>query len=82
MQNRGEQHESCQGGGYPGYAGTQSVSLRLEGVHIRSKDGPDVCAQAHVQDIGWQEAQCGNKVWVGTTGRGLRMEKIRIWKKP
>ena len=82
VQNRGNQPESCQSGGYPGYAGTQGVSLRLEGVHIRSKEGPDVCAQAHVQDIGWQAPQCGNKVWVGTTGQGLRLEKIKVWKKP
>jgi uncharacterized protein YjdB len=37
-----------------------------------------VCANAHVQDIGWQGWSCGNSVTVGTTGQALRMEAIRI----
>jgi uncharacterized protein YjdB len=50
----------------------------LEALDIVRKDGRTICANAHVQDIGWQGARCGTSVSVGTTGRSLRMEAIWI----
>jgi hypothetical protein len=41
----------------------------------------DVCASAHVQNIGWQGDVCGSNgraVVVGTTGQGLRMEALAL----
>jgi uncharacterized protein YjdB len=43
-----------------------------------SSDGRTVCANAHVQDIGWQGWRCGSSVSVGTTGQSLRLEAIII----
>jgi uncharacterized protein YjdB len=34
--------------------------------------------KAHVQSIGWQSAKKGYNIVLGTSGRGLRMESIRI----
>lgn len=76
----GDQAWNCHENGYAATAGTQGQSRRLEGVHIHSKGGGAVCAQAHVQDVGWQQVRCGNEIWVGTSGQGKRMEKIRIWR--
>ena len=72
-----DQHWSCEGPN--GVAvGTQGLSKRLEGVHIHS-GGLRVCATAYVQDLGWQlPERCGQEIWVGTSGQGKRMEKIRI----
>lgn len=81
VQNIGDQGEICEryvnGVRYAASAGTTGQSLRLEGVHVRSKGAP-ICATAYVQDIGWQQERCGQEVWVGTSGEGKRMEKIRI----
>ncbi|MGN0262122.1 MAG: glucosaminidase domain-containing protein [Eggerthellaceae bacterium] len=38
---------------------------------------PKVSVSSHVQNIGWQKAVGNNKV-SGTTGKGLRMEAVRI----
>ncbi len=35
-------------------------------------------AQAHVQNIGWQNASTGTTLTVGTTGRSLRMEALKL----
>jgi hypothetical protein len=47
--------------------------------------GPDVadmCMQAHVQNIGWQNGNCAGpntSSAVGTVGKALQMEKLSIW---
>jgi uncharacterized protein YjdB len=38
----------------------------------------DICANAHVQNIGWQGRVCGYSITVGTAGQSLRMEAITI----
>lgn len=66
--------------------GTQGKSLRLEyvepsSVRIRSEIsniGSNNCGirlQGHVQNVGWQ----GVASSAGTTGRGLRLEAIKMW---
>ena len=35
-------------------------------------------SRAHVQNVGWQDAQTGYSLTMGTTGRGLRMEALTI----
>jgi hypothetical protein len=41
-----------------------------------------ICANAHVQGIGWQGWRCageGEQLSVGTSGRGLRLEALAVW---
>ncbi|MFI6996403.1 hypothetical protein [Nocardia sp. NPDC050175] len=71
---------SCQNGSTPAVTGTEGLGRRLEGVHIYILDSPPICAEAHVEGDGWQEARCGTDLWVGTSGQGKRMEAIKIWK--
>lgn len=35
-------------------------------------------SRAHVQNVGWQDAQTGYTLTIGTTGHGLRMEALTI----
>jgi uncharacterized protein YjdB len=62
-------------------AGTIGQSLRLEALEIVAQGAGTVCAAAHVEGIGWMNTRCvgdGGTVVVGTTGRGLRMEALRL----
>lgn len=73
-------------------AGTSGYGLRMEAVELwLLEDGSaapegegdayvDAGARvrAHVQDVGWQEPSRGFDVTVGTSGRSLRMEALRI----
>lgn len=66
-------------------SGTTGRGLRVEAMKIRTED-PSVMGisyQAHVQNIGWQNpvpatASSSDGVIAGTTGRGLRVEAVRI----
>ena len=74
-------------------AGTSGYSLRMEAIEIclveKGEPAPGVIgnaynkrpmtlnAQAHVQNIGWQNWVAGSAV-VGTTGYSLRMEAFRL----
>ncbi|WP_198147903.1 Ig domain-containing protein [Microbacterium sp. XT11] len=63
--------------------GTEGRSLRLEQVGFspieidtgRRRVQCSISLQGHVQDIGWQS----RSFVAGTTGKGLRLEAIRIW---
>ena len=43
-----------------------------------------ICLKAHVSSIGWQGGQCtsgrGTSITIGTTGRGLALEAIEVWR--
>ena len=66
-------------------AGTSGRGLRMEAIKITpisksaqyKKDNIKIYYQAHVQNIGWQKYVTENQI-AGTTGRGLRIEAIRI----
>ena len=62
---------------------TTGQGLGLEAVAVRQQTGKVICLQAHVQNIGWMTPVCtqgaGTEVAAGTTGRGLRMEALRVW---
>ncbi|MBE6472905.1 MAG: hypothetical protein E7Z99_04895 [Coriobacteriaceae bacterium] len=70
-------------------AGTTGQALRLEAIRIKLEKKKTPAAeqeegiigvryQAHVQNIGWQEAQA-DETTAGTTGQSLRVEALRIW---
>lgn len=74
-------------------AGSTGFAKRLEAVEVRivPKGTPlpasdaavawkdvGIAARAHVQSIGWQNAESGYDVTVGTTGRALRMEAFAL----
>lgn len=73
-------------------AGTTGKSKRIEAVQLRlvtkngdapgSTDGAyedrGLQAQAHVQKKGWMAKKSGMNVTVGTTGKSLRMEAIKL----
>lgn len=62
--------------------GTTGRALRLEALSIVGLDnlpGAGIAGQAHVQDIGWQnQVIFGNGNYIGTKGRKLRMEAIKL----
>ena len=75
-------------------AGTAGRALRMEAVEImlvrNGDNGPNptqgpafsdagMTAQAHVQNVGWQNTQTGYNLTIGTTGRGLRIEMHRAY---
>ncbi|GAA1687345.1 hypothetical protein GCM10009765_41140 [Fodinicola feengrottensis] len=82
VQNIGDQEWKCEDLSVRrrAEAGTTGQGLRLEGVHILTWGGPTLCAQAYLQNTGWQQAQCGAAIWVGTSGQGIRMEAFRAWR--
>ena len=47
----------------------------------QSDPRPVLHAQAHVQDLGWmtEKSSGTNRILVGTTGRSLRVEALRLW---
>lgn len=49
---------------------------RIEAIEIKSDK--EVIAAAHVQDIGWQAEQVGKDIMIGTEGKSLRLEALRI----
>lgn len=57
-------------------AGTTGESRRLEAIEFRSSR--ELIAQAHVQNIGWQDEVKGKNITIGTTGQSLRMEAFKL----
>ena len=53
----------------------------MEAIAIITSDTNGVCADAHVENLGWQGWSCGpdgSVVVVGTTGQSLRMEALAL----
>lgn len=58
-------------------AGTIGESLRIEAIEIISSS-KTIKAQAHIQNIGWQEVIEGTHIKIGTEGRALRLEALKL----
>ena len=58
-------------------AGTTGQSKRIEAIEIVT-DGTPMIAQAHIQDIGWQAEVVGTTIKIGTEGRALRLEALKL----
>lgn len=58
-------------------AGTVGESRRVEALEIISAKTP-IKAQAHVEGIGWQEPVTGTQIKIGTEGRALRLEALKL----
>ena len=73
-----------QGIGWTSNPGTKGQGLRLEAVKVTQLQGKVICLKAHVSSIGWQNGQCtsgrGTSITIGTTGRGLAIEAIEVWR--
>lgn len=57
-------------------AGSTGEGKRLEAIEIISQK--EIQATAHIQDIGWQETTRGTQIKIGTEGRALRLEALRL----
>lgn len=55
---------------------TESDSKNAASADVQAQE-PELAYAAHVQNIGWQENVSAGEV-VGTTGKGLRMEALRL----
>lgn len=64
-------------------SGTIGMNLPIEAINFNTRNGVHLCLQAHVQDVGWMPAQCavsgGVDKTVGTVGRALKIEALRVW---
>lgn len=58
-------------------AGSIGESRRIEAIEIISSKN-EIKAQAHIQDIGWQEETKGTHIKIGTEGRALRLEALKL----
>lgn len=58
-------------------AGTVGQSKRIEAIEIVT-EGSKLKATAHIQDLGWQDAQIGNSIKIGTEGQALRLEALQL----
>lgn len=58
-------------------AGTVGESRRIEAIEIVTS-GAYLKAQAHIQDEGWQEPVVGNMMKIGTEGKSLRLEALKL----
>ena len=45
---------------------------------ISIKSEREIIATAHVQDIGWQTQVVGKEIKIGTEGRALRLEALKL----
>ncbi|MER5807793.1 hypothetical protein ABT143_06280 [Streptomyces sp. NPDC002033] len=67
------------------YTGTVGQNRAIEALRIRvigAPNGGNFCGQAHVRNVGWQPKMCrgaGDTIEIGTTGRALPMEAVRLW---
>lgn len=59
-------------------AGTVGESRRLEAIEIVSKSNKLIKAQAHIQNIDWQQELVGQNIIIGTEGQGLRLEALKL----
>lgn len=57
-------------------AGTTGESRRIEAIEFKSSK--KISAQAHIQNIGWQEERQGTNFMIGTTGKSLRLEAFKL----
>jgi hypothetical protein len=57
-------------------AGTVGEGKRLEAIEIIAQK--EIQATAHIQDIGWQETKIGTQIKIGTEGRALRLEALKL----
>lgn len=57
-------------------AGTVGEGLQLEAIHIIAQR--EIKASAHIQNIGWQEEKIGTEIMIGTEGRALRLEAMKL----
>ncbi|WP_303867613.1 cadherin-like beta sandwich domain-containing protein [Acetobacterium wieringae] len=66
----------------PDAIGTRGQSLRIEGFWIEMTgaipEGASLKYQVHVENLGWLDP-VSDGAFAGTSGRGLRVESIRIW---
>jgi len=62
----------------PTTASQQQAAPQQQAATGNTAPPPEICYQAHVQNIGWQTTVC-NGQQAGTTGRNLRIEALRIW---
>ncbi len=62
-------------------AGTQGLSLRLEGIKVKldNQDYPgDIEYRTHIENIGWETSFKKNNEMSGTSGRSYRLEAIEL----
>lgn len=57
-------------------AGTTGECRRIEAIEFKSSK--KLSAQAHIQDIGWQNEVQGTNIVIGTTGKCLRLEAFKL----
>lgn len=57
-------------------AGTTDLGLRMEALEINSSVPLKV--SEHIQDVGWMPVSVGTHIKVGTEGKALRLEAIKI----
>lgn len=56
--------------------GTIDEAKRLEAIHIIAQK--ELIAQEHIQDLGWQEEKVGTELMIGTEGKALRLEALKL----
>lgn len=61
------------------WAGTMGVAKRLECIEIVAPAGRIISGQAHVANIGWMDVVSGSTIQIGTVGKGLAIEAIKLW---
>lgn len=60
------------------WAGSMGVSKRLECIEITAPVGYLLTGQAHVANVGWQDARTGATIQIGTVGQGNAIEAIKL----
>ena len=58
-------------------AGSVGRGLRMEALEIETTSNL-IQGQAHVENIGYQEVRTGSKILLGTEGKGLRLEGVKL----
>ncbi|MGA4798271.1 hypothetical protein [Streptomyces lavendulocolor] len=80
VRNYGWLDRDCEAQGGFVEVGTTGLATPMEALGVWTENGGMLRAQGHVQNIGWMTPT----VWgyghtIGTTGRGLSLEAIRLW---
>lgn len=57
-------------------AGTTGKGLRVEAIEIESEK--ELVVTAHIQNLGWQTSIVGKQIKIGTEGRALRLEALKL----
>lgn len=58
-------------------AGTIGQSKRIEAIEIVT-EGTPIKAQAHIEAEGWKDEIVGTSIMIGTTGKALRLEALKL----